>query len=211
MGNGHGIIRQSAAAWLPPRRRDHRLAKRGLPPLLFLTDERRHPGSAAIIQALPPGCGVVLRDYGRPDRAQWAKALIRLCRRQRRLVLVAGRVQDALGWGADGVHVPRWGQTPAQRPRRRWLVTAAAHDPAEAVAARRAGADAVMLSPLFATKSHPDGAPLGVLRFRLLARWAGLPVIALGGLDGGTARRVRGVPLAAMAAIGGLARRRVRN
>jgi thiamine-phosphate pyrophosphorylase len=54
--------------------------------------------------------------------------------------------------------------------------------------ARRLGADAALLSPVFPTRSHPGGAVLGPVRFRLLARQARLPVIALGGMTGAKAR-----------------------
>ena len=61
-------------------------------------------------------------------------------------------------------------------------------------------ADALVLSPVFATRSHPGAPPLGPLRFRLLARQARVPVIALGGM---TARRAAALG-AAWAAIDGL-------
>lgn len=51
---------------------------------------------------------------------------------------------------------------------------------------RATRADAIVLSPVFATRSHPGVAPLGSVRFRLLAQRAATPVIALGGM---TARR----------------------
>jgi thiamine-phosphate pyrophosphorylase len=68
------------------------------------------------------------------------------------------------------------------------LVTA--HSLAEIAMARRARADAIVLSPVFATRSHPGARPLGPLRFRLLAARAGVPVIALGGMTAARARRV---------------------
>ena len=48
-----------------------------------------------------------------------------------------------------------------------------------------------MLSPVFATRSHPGTAGLGPTRFRLMAAQACLPVIALGGLNARTAKRLR--------------------
>jgi thiamine-phosphate pyrophosphorylase len=51
-------------------------------------------------------------------------------------------------------------------------------------------ADAVLLSPAFATRSHPDARALGPVRFRLLAQHARMPVIALGGMTARTARRL---------------------
>jgi len=48
----------------------------------------------------------------------------------------------------------------------------------------------VLLSPVFPTRSHPGQPTLGPVRFRLLAARAGLPVIALGGMNRATARRL---------------------
>ena len=68
---------------------------------------------------------------------------------------------------------------------------ATAHSLGEIAAANRARADAVLLSPAFATRSHPGTAALGPLRFRRLAAHAAMPVIALGGMNARTANRLR--------------------
>lgn len=83
----------------------------------------------------------------------------------------------------------------------------AVHDMRELGAAQRAGADAVMLSPAFPTRSHPGKRALGPVRFRLLARHASVPVIALGGM---TFRRARSFDLRHWAAIDGLSGRVLR-
>ena len=76
--------------------------------------------------------------------------------------------------------------------RRRGLIlvdeadVAKAHDRAELIAARRAGARLVFVAPVFATRTHPGARPLGTVRFGLLVRRAGVPVAALGGMDGAT-------------------------
>ena len=71
------------------------------------------------------------------------------------------------------------------------------HSLREIGAAGRARANAVLLSPVFATRSHPGGKALGVVRFRLLAARSLVPVLALGGMD---ARRARA--MAALGAVG---------
>lgn len=79
---------------------------------------------------------------------------------------------------------------------------ATAHSLAEIGAAVRAGAHAILLSPVFPTRSHPGAAVLGAVRFLLLARRSPLPVIALGGM---TAARAARLPVHGWAAIDGLA------
>jgi thiamine-phosphate pyrophosphorylase len=93
--------------------------------------------------------------------------------------LVVVRAGERAGFGEDGVHGGARGSG---------LRTAPAHDRREAVAAVRRGAELLFVSPVFATRSHPGGAALGVRRARRIAQ--GLPVvsIALGGMD---ARRFR--------------------
>jgi thiamine-phosphate pyrophosphorylase len=86
------------------------------------------------------------------------------------------------------------------------IVTAAAHSEPAIVAAAKAGVEAVLLSPVFPTASHPGGATLGVVRFARLAHLAaslGLFVYALGGVtDGAKIRRLAGSGASGIASIG---------
>ena len=77
------------------------------------------------------------------------------------------------------------------------------HD--DLVAAATMGADAALLSPLFATRSHPGRAALGIQKFVDWCRRAPLPVYALGGITTGNARRLIHSGTAGIAAIGGWA------
>jgi thiamine-phosphate pyrophosphorylase len=61
---------------------------------------------------------------------------------------------------------------------------------AEARRGRRAGALAVFISPVFATRSHAGARPLGVLHWQQLARAAGPASAALGGIAGARVRRL---------------------
>ncbi len=183
------------------RRGSHRL-----PALLLLTDSLRLPDPRALLPRLPAGSAVILRHADPKARAALAAQLAPLCRRHRLLLLVAGDPALALRVGAAGVHWPerelprgRW-----RRPRRTMLVTAAAHGKAAIQAARRAGVDAVLVSPVLPTRSHPGAPVLGIWRFVALVARAPLPVYALGGINRHTARRLAGSGAAGIAAIGGL-------
>ncbi|MEO8715891.1 MAG: thiamine phosphate synthase, partial [Acetobacteraceae bacterium] len=83
--------------------------------------------------------------------------------------------------------------------------TSSAHDASSLRRAARAGASLAFLSPVFATASHPGAPALGTLRWARLARGARLPVAALGGIDGRTARRLPGRDCAGAGGIGALA------
>ncbi len=107
-------------------------------------------------------------------------------------MLIAGAAAGMRRRDADGLHRPQWrtGHARGRYPRPA-LLSAAAHDLPGLVAARRAGAGLVFLSPVFATRSHPGARTLGPVRFGLLARQAKLPVVALGGMDEARFKRLR--------------------
>jgi thiamine-phosphate pyrophosphorylase len=82
-----------------------------------------------------------------------------------------------------------------------WIITAAAHSLRALMGLREI--DAVFLSPVFATTSHPGARALGPARAALIARAAPVPVYALGGI---TARNagLLAPSFSGIAAIGGL-------
>lgn len=163
---------------------------RQLPRAWLFTDERLGEQLWVALARLPRGAGVVFRHYRLAPPARRALlARVRAVVRRRGLVLVVAAAGARAG---EGRHLG------VARSRRRYpgLVTAAAHNVRELVAARRCGAVLVFVSPVFASRSHPGAAPLGTLRFRRLARHAHARVAALGGM---TAKRFRSLRPAAAA------------
>lgn len=191
------------AGLLRPRGR----ARKGLPRLLFFTDPARTPDAEGVACTLPRGSAIVFRAFGAPDAADQGRRLAAIARIHGLTLLVGADAGLARDLGADGVHLP---ERLAHRARRLkaahpgWVVTAAAHS---ALAARRglaAGADAVVVSAVFASNSPSAGPPLGALRLALLVRAAGGPVYALGGVTNKTARLLRETGLVGLAAVDGL-------
>jgi thiamine-phosphate pyrophosphorylase len=176
-----------------------------------MTDAARLADPAPAIVGLPRGGAVILRHYDDPNREALARSLLKLTRPAGIRLLIAGDARLARRLGADGLHLPermaRRGRTHWRAWRRPgWLITAAAHSPAALWRAGKAGADAALLSPVFATASHPGTRALGALRFAAWCGRAPLAVYALGGITAETARRLGPGPAAGIAAIGGLAR-----
>jgi thiamine-phosphate pyrophosphorylase len=105
---------------------------------------------------------------------------------------------------ADGLHLPERAagrRGDIGRWRRRFIVTAAAHGLSAVRRARAAGVEAVVVSPVFPSRSPSAGQPLGPLAFRMICRAGGLPAYALGGIDPATARRLRGSGAVGLAGI----------
>ncbi len=187
-----------------------RFAPRGsaLPALWLLSDTLRLADPRAAIGRLPAGAGFIFRHYDHPQREALARTLLRLCRKRRIIFLLAGDWQMAVRIQADGAHFPEALAHHARAIRRikpDALVTVAAHGLYAAHRARRVGADAALLSPVFATQSHPGGDVLGTVRFADIARKSPLPVIALGGVTPANARRLKGSGAVGIAGISGIA------
>jgi thiamine-phosphate pyrophosphorylase len=169
--------------------------RQSIPSLWLLSDARNDRGLERALANLPRGSGFIFRHYHLPpdERRQRFRKLARLARTRDIAVVLAGDPALARRWGADGSYGP-----PLRCADFR---LATAHGLRELGQARRSGADAAMLSPVYSTRSHPGAASLGPVRFRLLAMQAAIPVIALGGM---TARRARALRWPRWAAIDGL-------
>lgn len=175
-----------------------------LPRLWLFTDPDRVADPEAAMRGLPRGAGVVYRAFGAADAVATGRRLARIAAARGLRFLVGADPALAAAVGADGVHLPERLAGRARRLRQahpRWLVTCAAHSRPAIVAARRAGADAAVVSAVFASASPSAGRPLGGLRFAGLIRGAGLPVLALGGVNARTARRLTGSGAAGLAAV----------
>jgi thiamine-phosphate pyrophosphorylase len=145
-----------------------------------MTDERLGDRLWAALERLPRGSGIVFRHYGLPqsERRKLFQQVRQVAKKRGLTLLIAGLPLP----GGDGTH---------GRPGR-GLRSASVHNLRELRAAERAGVDFVFLSPVYGTRSHSGARTLGAERFALLAHQAKVPVIALGGMDAGKARRLGG-------------------
>jgi thiamine-phosphate pyrophosphorylase len=175
---------------------------------MFFTDPLRTPEPEAVAARLPRGAAVVFRAFGAADAGERAARLRTVTRRRGLLLLIGADARLAVACGADGVHLP---ERLAARARRlkaahpRWIVTAAAHGLAAARRGAASGADAVVVSPVFASASPSAGRPLGPRRIAAIARRAGAPAYGLGGIQHENAPLLLDTGLAGLAAVGALA------
>jgi thiamine-phosphate pyrophosphorylase len=170
-----------------------------LPELWLLSDQRNDAVLEEALATLPKGSGFVFRHYhlDPTDRRKRFDDLGPVCRMAGHLMVLAGDSDTALAWEADGVYGP-----PTKLGKRAGLLRfATVHWAREIYLADRAGVDAMFLSPVYPTRSHPDGGCLGKTNFLELAARAKAPVIALGGM---TAKRAAELCWPRWAAIDGL-------
>lgn len=173
---------------MPARQPCPEPSRRAFPDLWLLSDARNDAALEEALARLPRGSGFVYRHYHLPPEERVARwhDLARVARARGHVLVLADSAQTAREWGADGIYGPPL----TLAPTRDLLTFATAHDLAEIGRANRMRADAVLLSPAFATRSHPGAPVLGPVRFRLLARHARMPVIALGGMTPASAYRL---------------------
>ena len=192
-----------------------RLARRGkrrvggkprLPSLWFLTDPDRTPDAEAIVARLPRGAGVIYRHFGAAQALAVAARLRRLTAARGIVLLIGADAALAARVGADGVHLPERLMTQAIRLRHRrprWIITAAAHNPAAVARGGQLRLDAVFTSVAFASRSPSASRPMGVIRRARIARRGKVAVIALGGVNNETAPRLIGAGVHGLAAVEG--------
>jgi len=168
-------------------------------PRLWLMTDERIGDLLSVVSALPRGSGIIFRHYATParDRRALFEAVRRVARARGHVLLLAGSARKARAWRADGAHGRGVG-----------CVSAPVHDQPERIAAERRGARLLLISPVFATRSHPGATPLGRMRFGLLARGARGQVIALGGMTAQRAKSLRQLGADGWAAIDGLSGQR---
>lgn len=155
--------------------------RQSLPEQWLITDARTGERLLDAVRRLPPGSGIIFRHRhlaGRQRERLLAK--VRRIARARRVILLEEGARTA----------------------------ARVHSAKEIRQARLGGAKILLLSPLFATRSHPGEPPLPRMRAAALARLAGRPLLALGGMNGKRFRRVKALGFDGWAGIDAWLRRR---
>ena len=135
-----------------------RRARSPLPAIWLMSDAKRLPDPETAMRALPRGSALILRHTDAGHLGRLARRLAPICLQRGVVLLIAGDWRLAASVGAAGVHLSEQaahrGLAPGGRLwARRRIVTAAAHG----ARGLRAGksTSAVLLAPVFATKSHP--------------------------------------------------------
>ncbi len=165
------------------------------PLFYYITDRRLFPvvSTAVLLSRIAKAISwgvdfIQLREKDLSDQElfQLTCASVNLARGTDCRILVNGRVDIAIAGSAHGVHLPSTGLTPADMVShlpKGCIVGVSAHSMREARRALAAGADYLLLGPVFRTPSKIRyGEPLGLRRFQRICREVSIPVFALGGI-----------------------------
>ena len=121
------------------------------------------------------------RELSIRDLAQLTRKVLSIPNPHGAKILVNDRADVAIACGADGVHLRDGAVSPAKFARPGFLVTLACHRLEDAE--KTAGANYVLLSPIFKPLSKSDQRPvLGTGAIEEFTRRSAAPVLALGGI-----------------------------
>ncbi len=160
---------------------------------LYLVTDRHQTGNrpldSVVKEALSGGVRAVqLREKDLPVREllRWAETLRSLTAEFGARFLINDRVDVCMAVGADGVHL-RADSLPIPAVRKilgpERLIGQSVHSASEAVEAQRAGADFVVLGPIYDTPSKRAlGEPLGLSEIRSAAVRVAIPIFSIGGI-----------------------------
>jgi thiamine-phosphate pyrophosphorylase len=150
---------------------------------------------------------VQIREKDLPARelASLTRGALEAARGTSTRIVVNDRLDVALALGADGAHFGS-ASLPLREARRMapadFLMGASCHSLHEAIEAESAGADYILLGPIFSTPSKIRfGTPLGIEKLGEVAGRAKIPVLALGGITVERVRKCRDAGAAGVAAI----------
>jgi thiamine-phosphate pyrophosphorylase len=186
---------------------------------LMLVSDRRstasRPLAALAREAAEAGVEYVQlreKDLGGRALAALAREVVAAVAGTACAVLVNGRPDVALLAGARGVELPERG-LPVGEVRRAFpklIIGASCHSVEAAVRAEAAGADLVVMGPVFATPGKEERL-LGIEPLAAAARALTIPVYAIGGIDASTAAAATSAGARGLAAIRAFISRPVRE
>ncbi|HFB54835.1 MAG TPA: GNAT family N-acetyltransferase, partial [Hellea balneolensis] len=158
---------------------------------------------------LPKGAALIYRHFGAQDSVQTAQKLRDICTQRHIQFLIGADAELAEHIGADGVHLPERDMEQAKFMRAahpHWIITSAVHSQEVLQRAETLPLDAVILSPVFDSKSPSAGKALGAKVFATWISKINMPVFALGGIDDMSAPELIGSGAAGLAGVSAFAR-----
>jgi thiamine-phosphate pyrophosphorylase len=164
--------------------------------LCYITDRSQLRGGllTRIEDALRAGIDLIQvreKDLTGRDLYALCQAALRLPNPHGTKILINARADVALASGAHGLHLPSNAPAPSNfrgiLPAD-FLIGVSCHSLEEVCRAQAEGAGYLIFGPVFETPSKASyGPPQGIERLRQVCEAVDLPVLALGGIDGGNA------------------------
>ena len=182
--------------------------------LLYAVTDRSWLGNETLYEqvekALKGGVTLVQlreKELSEADFEQEAKELLELCHKYNVNLIINDNVALAAKVGADGVHI---GQSDMGVEKARAIlgkektIGVTAKTVEQAKAAEAAGADYLGSGAVFGTSTKKDAKPMEHALLQEICESVKIPVVAIGGIDGGNILLLKGRKMAGVAVVSGL-------
>ena len=141
------------------------------------------------------------KELSEADFEQEAKELLELCHKYNVNLIINDNVELAAKVGADGVHI---GQSDMGVEKARAILGKEKIIGVTAKAAEAAGADYLGSGAVFGTSTKKDAKPMDHALLQEICESVKIPVVAIGGIDGGNILLLKGRKMAGVAVVSGL-------
>lgn len=147
------------------------------------------------------------KELSEANFEQEAKELLELCHKYNVNLIINDNVELAAKVGADGVHI---GQSDMGVEKARAIlgkekiIGVTAKTVEQAKAAEAAGADYLGSGAVFGTSTKKDAKPMDHALLQEICESVKIPVVAIGGIDGGNILLLKGRKMAGVAVVSGL-------
>lgn len=147
------------------------------------------------------------KELSEADFEQEAKELLELCHKYNVNLIINDNVELAAKVGADGEHI---GQSDMGVEKARAIlgkekiIGVTAKTVEQAKAAEAAGADYLGSGAVFGTSTKKDAKPMDHALLQEICESVKIPVVAIGGIDGGNILLLKGRKMAGVAVVSGL-------
>ena len=163
-----------------------------LPKIIIIFDNNKFDKKKFLNLKIPKKSAFLLRSYEVKERKKIAKQLLKFCKMRKLKLLIGLDIKLAEDINAHGVHFPEymikenkinWDVIKKIKSKKKWIITAATHNIQTIKKAENFDIDAVLLSPVFPSTSHPNSKNLGINKFAKIVKKTKLPIYALGGIN----------------------------
>ena len=163
-----------------------------LPKVIIIFDDELFNKKKMLKLKIPKKSAFLLRSYQTKKRKKIAKQLLKFCKMKKIKLLIGSDIKLAEDINAHGIHFPEymikknkinWISIKNVKSNKKWIVTTAVHSMRSLKKAENLDIDAVLLSPIFPSKSHPNHKSLGLNKFSKIVKKTKLPIYALGGIN----------------------------
>ena len=147
------------------------------------------------------------KELSEADFEQEAKELLELCHKYNVNLIINDNVALAAKVGADGVHIGQsdmGGEKARAILGKEKIIGVTAKTVEQAKAAEAAGADYLGSGAVFGTSTKKDAKPMDHALLQEICESVKIPVVAIGGIDGGNILLLKGRKMTGVAVVSGL-------